>query len=556
MTAIPKLLTNLAAATALVILIAVGCTTPAPTATTAPTPPTPVPPTATPALAPPPPLVMGEARVITIASPAAPPHFDVHQTFSPALHRSGPGLVYSRLLRFRSEAETHTFALGIECDLCLSWQQVDPVTYRFQLRRGVHWPDLSPVYGRELTADDIIYSYQRQATPGWENAALLRNLQGFNRLDPYVLEIKTKSPDADFLVALADGHSKIVAREVVQEYGDLRNAPPMGTGPWRWQGGAKGVESTLERNLDYYEEGVPAADRLHIQIIPELNARFTALAVGNLDLADVPPSRAATLKEGYPDLGLLEVNHYGQGTELTINTRVSPLQNVMVRQALFQALNPWRYLEGAKGEVFSGLGAPLESKEWLLPEEALRSYWGAPDKARDLLRLAGVQPSVTLTVADYGDASLALAERVAQDLQAASFGVEKRIVNPVEYANLVWSKGQFAVALGPLAPMTTPNDYLLGVLHSKGAANFTGYHDAELDRLLEAQATATDPVGRQALIREIQRRALDSAVRFMVVTQTSYWAWQPRVTGFHPNLAGYEYFYYSRISVPRPESGG
>ncbi|MSQ40376.1 MAG: ABC transporter substrate-binding protein [Dehalococcoidia bacterium] len=548
MTAIPKLLTNLAAAAALMILMAVGCTAAAPTPT--PTPPTPIPPTTTPLPAPPPPPVISETRIITIASSADPPHFDVQQTFSPALHRSGPGLVYSRLLRFRSEAADHTFALGIECDLCVSWRQVDPVTYRFQLRQGVHWPDLSPVNGRELTADDIIYSYQRQATPGWENSTLLRNLQGFNKLDPYTLEIKTQSPDADFLVALADGHSKIVAREVVQAYGDLRTAPPIGTGPWQWQSGAKGVEYVLARNPHYYEEGVPASDRLQVHVIPGLDNRFAALAVGTLDLADVPSSRASTLKEGYPGMGLLKVDHYGQGTELTINTRVAPLQDVMVRQALFLALNPWSYLKSAQGEAFSGMGMPLESKEWLLPEGELRSYWGAPDKALALLRQAGVQPAITLMVADYGDASLALAERVAQDLQAVNISVERRIVNPMDYADQVWSKGQFSVALGPLAPLTTPNDYFLGVLHSKGSANFTGYRDAELDRLLEAQATAADPVSRQALIREIQRRALDGAVRFMVATQTSYWAWQPRVTGFHPNLAGYEYFYYARISVP------
>ncbi len=553
-----------AAAVLIGALLTVACTTPTPTppppsptpdATSTPTVATSTPTVATPSpsLNIPTPVPLSEARILTIASPAAPPHYDVQQTLSPSLHRTGPGLVYSRLLRFRTDVEGENFTLQLECDLCESWQQTDPVTYRFALRHGVRWQNLPPVNGRELTADDIIYSYKRQTTPGWENAPLLRDLQSFAKVDAYTLEIKARGPDADFLMALADGHSKIVAREAVEAKGDLRVGPPVGSGPWQWVEATPGVTYDLERNPGYYEPGLPEADRLSIHVIPGLETRLTALLVGNLDLADVPPSRASSLLKEYPDLGLLQVPHYGQGTELVINAGTLPLQKLEVRQAIFLALDPWRYArESSEGGVFTGLGLPLVSREWLLPEEELKPYWGDPQKAAALLKQAGVRPAVVLTVADYGDFSLALANSIARDLQAVGINVDQRILNPVEYADLVWQKGQFGLSLGPLPPMSTPNDYLLGVLHSKGSANFTRYQDPDLDRLLDTQATTRDPVARLSLIRDVQRRALGNAVRFTVATQTSYWAWQPRVTGFHPNLAGYEYFYLARISVPKP----
>ena len=318
----------------LLLLVAVGCAAPTPTATPAPTTtPSPTPLPATPTLIP-----LSAASVLTIATPADPPHYDVHQTFSPALHRLGPGLVYSRLLRFRSDEETGAFNLQLECDLCERWEQVDPLTYRFVLRQGVRWHDIPPVNGRELTADDVIYSYQRQATPGWDNATLLQTLQNLNNVDRYTLEITSRSPDADFLVALADGHSKIVAREAVEEFGSLRDSPAIGTGPWQWERASKGVEYLLRSNPSYFEEGSPQADVLRITVIPELETRFTALVVGNVDLAEVPLSKEATLKDRYPRLGTLEVHQYGQGVELVMNTQVRPFQDVKVRQAVF---GPW-----------------------------------------------------------------------------------------------------------------------------------------------------------------------------------------------------------------------
>ena len=149
---------------ALVLLIAMGaCAEPTPTATVPPL-------TATPEPSPTP-TVHPSGGILTIATRSDPPHYDVHQTFSPALHRTGPGLVYSRLLRFRSDEEAGPFSLQLECDLCEGWEQVDGVTYRFVLRKGVRWHDLPPVNGRELTADDIIFSYERQSTPGGRTPA-------------------------------------------------------------------------------------------------------------------------------------------------------------------------------------------------------------------------------------------------------------------------------------------------------------------------------------------------------------------------------------------------
>ena len=52
----------------------------------------------------------------------------------------------------------------IEGDLAESWTQQNETTYVFKLRRGVRWQNKPPVNGRELTADDVLYSVDRFRT--------------------------------------------------------------------------------------------------------------------------------------------------------------------------------------------------------------------------------------------------------------------------------------------------------------------------------------------------------------------------------------------------------
>ena len=98
------------------------------------------------------------------------PHFDVHKSLSETLASRGPGLVYSRLLRLKTDHDISQPSLMLERDLCNSWEMIDLVTYRFDLKPNVLWQDIPPVNGRVLNAHDLIASYERQRTSGWPNA--------------------------------------------------------------------------------------------------------------------------------------------------------------------------------------------------------------------------------------------------------------------------------------------------------------------------------------------------------------------------------------------------
>jgi len=206
-------------------------------------------PTAMPAPAPTPvvsPSPGGSAGgTLTLVSAADIPHRDVHQVRQETLAALGPGLAYSRLLRLRTGPLVEQPSLMLECDLCESWRLTSDFAYEFQLRPDVRWQNLNPVDGRPLVAEDLVYSYQRMETEGWPHAKLFadRGISGFQAPEPGILRVSRAFLDSDALLALADGHSKIIAKEVVEQYGDLKRSPVVGTGPWIWKSTEEGPSS-------------------------------------------------------------------------------------------------------------------------------------------------------------------------------------------------------------------------------------------------------------------------------------------------------------------------
>ena len=152
---------------------------------------------------------------------------------------------------------------------------------------------------------------------------------------------------------------------------------------------------------------------------------------------------------------------------------------------------------------------------------------------------------------DFGERYDAHARLIAEELAAAGFRASVSKVNRRVFAEQVWLGGGYQMFVGPIAPMTTPNAYLLTLLHSEGRWNTTGHADAELDALIEAQAQEYDETRRGELARQIQVRALDGAYRYMPAASVSIWSWWPRVHGFHPNFAASEYAHWRKVWMER-----
>jgi peptide/nickel transport system substrate-binding protein len=96
------------------------------------------------------------------------PHFDPHLTLNFKTNNT-LSFVYSKLVRHQVGAGVTPGTFTVEPDLAERWEEPDDTTLVFHLRRGVRWHNKPPVNGRELTAEDVKFSFERYKggdTPG------------------------------------------------------------------------------------------------------------------------------------------------------------------------------------------------------------------------------------------------------------------------------------------------------------------------------------------------------------------------------------------------------
>lgn len=521
----------------------------------------------------PPPLViptLGDGRhggSLTVAGMADFPHRDVHQEYQKTLTTLGPGLVYSRLLRVSVGPEHFQPSLSLECDLCASWKLTPELAYEFRLRPDVRWQNAAPVNGRALVAEDLAYSYARLRTPGWPGAARFadRGIGEIEALDDHTLRVKLNFMDSDALLALADGHSKIVAPEVVDKYGGLKDAPVIGTGPWVWEplsaAAAAGASAHFSRNPAYFEPGRPYLDSLTVKTVkspgqsPGLPAsvnreRIALFRAGLVDVMVVPPTDWAQLRQSSLEFNARISQQPEIGVVMSLNTQAPPLDRLPVRRAVFKAVDPWEYVDiNWSGQGNVGLGMPLSGPDWQLSRTEMHAdYLASPSEARDILTGSGIYFPLNLevAVADLGPDYRLLGEQVAQDLRAVGFEPTVQLVNPASLKELLFGPARrYQIILGPAPPHPTTNGYLYALLHSNGPGNIAGHHDAILDAMIERQATELDPARRQEQLLDLQRRVLEQAYMFSPVTGSYRWVFDWNLQGFYPNTALSEYHYWA-----------
>ncbi|MQF69019.1 ABC transporter substrate-binding protein [SAR202 cluster bacterium AD-804-J14_MRT_500m] len=476
---------------------------------------------------------------------------DVQQEISETLAVRGPGIVYSRLMRLSMDDSTKQPSILLECELCLNWEVSDLLTYKFNLRTDVKWQDIYPVNGRKLLAKDLKFSYERQLTKGWPNATPLKSIEDVVVGDEYTLRIELRYPEADFLLGIADGHSKIVPMEVVEGDGGLKNGPVIGSGPWKWLKTENGVGSSFEANKDYFEENAPYLERLDFLMIQDPAIGIAAFLTGSLDLLDVPLEILKEYGDRIKGFPFRESHRGGGGPIIAVNSGEDPFNDASLRRALIKSLDPVSYRKEIwNGKGFLGAGIPVVSSSGLLGNPWIEDLFHKPEEARQLLD--GRSPQINLLVADFGLLYLELGYKVEQDLRAVGFSPIMKAVSPLKYAELLQESATYHVLIGPVPPASGPNGYLYSAYHSLGKWNLLNHSNTMLDELIEEQSSlGFDSASRGELIKSIQRLLLEEGYVFSPVNQTTTWLLQDNVRGFAPNEAASEYFYWAKLWLER-----
>jgi len=122
-------------------------------------------------------------------------------------HRIATNLsfTHSRLVKVKAGPSVVPGTLPVEPDLAESWSQPNDRTYVFKLRKGVRWHNKPPVNGRELTADDVKYTYERfLSIKGNPNRSMLGLVEKIDTLDKYTVRFMLSEPFGWLLDYLAN----------------------------------------------------------------------------------------------------------------------------------------------------------------------------------------------------------------------------------------------------------------------------------------------------------------------------------------------------------------
>jgi peptide/nickel transport system substrate-binding protein len=493
---------------------------------------------------------------------------DPHQTQMGPLYNLH-GAVFSRVLKYEDEYEG-----VIGTDLAETVPEVvDKTTYVIKIRPNVFFhdterirKDFPEVAGRQLTAEDVRYSIDRQRnTQSPRSALFYRQFQweAVDRIevgpDPLQLTITTKGPVAPFKHYLADTYSTIIPKELVdQSTDDMNSADKMiGSGPFMLEKLVALQLVKCVRNPNWFarddlaDKGLPdrpivdgyeamwaPADQLSVQ------AAFSKKQVDTCEFVDKSLVESVTRELG------AEFDRKSEsgwvGTRLLINdspAAKSPFKDLRLRQAINIAVDRSRL-----GQLFYhglyNLGCPVSQAihRWALPLEELTKRPGyrfrREEREADLVEAkslweAGGGASVGSVQCLYSGIPDFLKQVYpqVQNMLADNLGLELRgrldATGYTEIAQATLQK-RAIFTFGYDNGFNDLDDWVYPYFYSDGVKNSFMLADPTLDQMLEGQRAEFDEARRRELGYEIQRYLLDNVLaRLDWVGDIALWAHWP-----------------------------
>jgi peptide/nickel transport system substrate-binding protein len=492
----------------------------------------------------------GTFRMTIIADPVT--GFDPQQTIS-FVTMVPLSFAYSRLVKVKAGPSVKPMTYPIEPDLAESWTQPNATTYIFKLKKGVRWHPKPPVNGREFTADDVKYTYERFISiTGNGNKPVLESIDKIDALDKHTVKFTLKEPNAWFLDMLASTSTWIIAKECVEKFGDLKKVESVvGTGPWMLERWEPNVKITYVRNPHYFVPGLPYADAVELIIDKDPSSRLAAFLSGRTDFGPeyqqvVRRIDLGVVKQRKPNVQLAEYTWFTAGAT-GIKMDKPPFNDVRVRRALARALNLQELYDAnafSQGQWTPNPVVPAASQEWSIPIDQLgpegrKLYEPSRADAKRLLAEAGYPNGLKITAdapgTGYGPDFLDAIQINQKNWKAAGIDVDIKLK---EYGAFISSTiyGNFdQMFLGLRGAWTDPEAYFYRIFMPGQPLNVFKIDDPKLVEMIRLQRRTFDVAKRRQIIYDIQRHAAENAYFGPDGSVKVVSAWESYVKNYMPN---------------------
>ncbi|MDR6634614.1 peptide/nickel transport system substrate-binding protein/oligopeptide transport system substrate-binding protein [Phyllobacterium sp. 1468] len=389
----------------------------------------------------------------------------------------------------------------------------DGLTYTFKLRKGVKFTN-----GREVVASDVKYSIERAVNPktqgpgagffgsikGYEDVTggKTTTLDGIAAPDDATVIFHLSRPDATFLHVLAINFASVVPHEAVEAAGGDFGKNPVGSGTFVLKDWTIGQHLVFERNPDYFVKDMPHIDKFTVEVGQEPLVALLRLQKGEVDIAGdgIPPAKFLEIKNSADGPKMIVDGQQLQTGYITLNTKVKPLDNLKVRQALNMAINKDRITRILNGRA-TAANQPLPP---LMPgyDKSFTGYAYDVEKAKALLAEAGFPAGFeTVLYSTNTDPQPRIAQAIQQDLAAVGVKAEVRALAQANViaaggtegeAPMIWSGGMAWIADFP-----DPSNFYGPILGCSGAVaggwNWSWYCNQDIDKRAVAADSMSDP---------------------------------------------------------------
>ncbi|APT85218.1 peptide ABC transporter substrate-binding protein [Corynebacterium aquilae DSM 44791] len=326
---------------------------------------------------------IADANAIVVALAAAPASLDFTTTAGAAVPQAMMGNIYEGLVRIDDDA-------NIQPLLAERWDiSPDGRVYTFHLRQGVTFSNGDP-----FNAQAAKFSIDRVQSDAWTNGLKkqMEPVESTRVIDEHTLEVTLKEKNTAWLWNMG---TLIGAMFSPTGIDDLANTP-IGTGPYVVDSWAVGQSLIFTAREDYWGEK-PKNSAAALRYFADPVGASNALQSGDVDV--IYSLQSPQLMDELKATGkyTIEVGTTNGEVILSMNPRRAPFNDIRVRQAVMYAINRQDVIDTAwDGYGTDTGGAPVPPTDpWY--EESTR-YPYDPDKARELLKQAGIPEGYEVTI--------------------------------------------------------------------------------------------------------------------------------------------------------------
>ncbi|MDD5937259.1 MAG: ABC transporter substrate-binding protein [Clostridiales bacterium] len=407
----------------------------------------------------------------------------------------------------------------------------DGKTLSFPLRENVKFHN-----GAFVTVDDVIYSIKRCAgllETSDPEVKVERALSCITSVEEY----KTEDGKLGVQIKLNEANNDVVGYltcAIIPKGYDQMSTKPVGTGPFKFVSYTPLQNLVMEKNPDYYVEGLPYLDQVTFKVSANTDSAMMALLAGNIDVYPyLTAEQANQLKDTYN----IKKGAMNLVQGLYLNNAVEPFNNKLVRQAMCYAIDRQMILDMVADGNGTIVGTPIfpQFKKYYAAELADQYAYNV-QKAKDLLSEAGYPNgfSFTITVPSNYQFHVDTAQVIVELLKQVGIDTKIQLVEWETWVNDVYAGRNYQSTIVGLDANMTPSNVCFRYV-STDPKNFINYSNPKYDEIYAKAIVEIDDNKKIEYYKQLQQLLSEDAASVYIQDAAN-------IVALNKKLAGYEFY--------------